>query len=188
MLSAVALTNFNLASGITILSEKSPTDFIYAVRMFKQVASGFQRDDVQVEFNGNFLPSDVRSSDPNEFWPTLYQRANLSLESSLGQDYHDPIIAFGALTGTLGIQMSAASVLPSTLALWLNTGIPLIAGTVNAGDPYQLDPAQGVIGDHSYTVIGMEVPASGAASGSNVILRNPWGIDSTPPYEFASES
>ena len=96
-LSAVALSNFDLASAISVLSQNSPTDVTYDVRLYQLApGGGIEPVEVSVEYNGTIQPGDNRSTDPNEFWPTLFQRAYLNLESSLGQDYHSETNAFRA--------------------------------------------------------------------------------------------
>ncbi len=180
-LSAVARSTFNLASEISVLSVKSPTDIVYNVDLYEPTAGGgSQLVEVPVEFNGTFQPGDARSTDPNEFWPTLFQRAYLSLENSLGLDYHSVANAFLALTGLSGTSQAMATVTPDTISGLLDNGNPAIAVTMQSADPYNLDPADGVIGDHCYTVVGIE----SSAAGTYVTLRNPWGRDSTSPYEF----
>ena len=176
-LSAVALSNFNLASAISVLSENSPTDFLYGVRLYQPTPGGGSEPvEVSVDFNGTFAPGDVRSTDPSEFWPTLCQRAYLNLESSLGQDYHYKTNAFLALTGLSATDEAVANVSPSVISGWLGAGSPVVASTEANADPYTLDPSQGIIGNHSYTVVGI-----GSSGGTTyVTLRNPWGNDSTP--------
>ncbi len=74
-LSAVALSNFDLGSAISVLSENSPTDIFYGVRLYQPAPGGGSEPvEVSVEYNGAIQPGDVRSTDPNEFWPTLFQR------------------------------------------------------------------------------------------------------------------
>ncbi len=65
---------------------------------------------------------------------------------------------------------------PSVISGWLDAGSPVVAATEANADPYTLDPNQGIIGNHGYTVIGI-----GSSEGTTyVTLRNPWGNDSTP--------
>lgn len=182
VLSAVALSNFDLASGITVASVKSPTDYVYNVRLFKPYGGGFKAETRSVEFDGVIHSWDAHSSDGVEFWPALYQRAYLSLEASLGQDYHDPVNAFTALTGLPAVENLLAArspaITPSWLLAELNAGTPVVAGTTPAPDNYRVDPAEGVMGDHAYTVLGVDT----AASVTYVTLRNPWGYDTTITY------
>jgi hypothetical protein len=49
-------------------------------------------------------------------------------------------------------------------------------------DPYTLDPSAGIIGDHDYTVVGIQNPSAGDPNATYVTLRNPWGIDTDPSY------
>ena len=178
-LSAVALSNFNLASGISVLSEISPTDIVYNVRLYEPAPGGeTQPVEVPVEFNGTFEPGDARSSDPNEFWPTLYQRAYLSLENSIGQAWQNEFTAFQALTGLAATTEPMADVTPAALSALLDDGTPVATATESSADAYNLDPAQGVIGSHGYTVVG--IASSGGTT--DVTLRNPWGQNSTPEY------
>ncbi len=71
-----------------------------------------------------------------------------------------------------------ANVTAAEISLRLDNGTPVVAGTENSGDPYNLDPAQGVIGNHAYTVVG--ITSSGGSA--EVTLRNPWGQNSTAEY------
>ena len=184
-LSAVALSSFDLASGITLVSQQSPSDYLYDVRMFEPQADGSYKPIlIPEDFNGTINSSDAKSTDPNEFWPTLYQRAYLQVESAIGRDYHFSVNAFEALTGMPTVFYTAAgftqTVTPAFIENALNSGNPMTAGTVANSDPYHLDPAAGIIGDHFYAVVGIEIPASGATSGTYLTLRNPWGTDTTP--------
>jgi hypothetical protein len=182
VLSAVAMSGFNLASGITVADTKSPTDVVYDVRLFQPLAGGgFQQDEIPVEFNGTFTPGDARSSDPNEFWPTIYQRAYLSLESSLGQGVGTFDSAIEALTGRSPTSLIGGTVAPNVFTALLDNGSPVVASTTYSVDPYNLDPAEGIIGSHAYTVVGVQ--SSGGST--YVTLRNPWGQDSTPGYADA---
>jgi hypothetical protein len=178
-LSAVALSSFKLASEISVLTMKSPTDIVYDVDLYEPTTGlPSQHVEVPVEFDGTFQPGDTRSSDPNEFWPTLFERAYLSLEGKLGLDYHDPVNAFQALTGMQASTQAISTVTPTQIDQFLNVGIPTVATTVSSPDPYTLDPAQGVIGNHSYTVAGIQT----AGAGTYVTLRNPWGVDTDWKY------
>jgi hypothetical protein len=176
ILSAVALSSFNLDSAISVLSQNSPTEVTYDVRLHEPITGGGTEPvEVPVEYNGTIQPGDARSTDDNEFWPTLFQRAYLSLESSIGQDYHAANNAFQALTGLSATDLAMANVTPSVISGWLDGGNPVVAFTESSGDPYTLDPSQGIIGDHGYTVVGI-----GSSGGTTyVTLRNPWGNDST---------
>ena len=49
-------------------------------------AQGFQSIPVAVEYDGTLDTSDARSTDPNEFWPTLYQRAYRAVETAYNLD------------------------------------------------------------------------------------------------------
>ena len=65
---------------------------------------------------------------------------------------------------------------PSVISGWLDAGSPVVAATEANADPYTLDPSQGIIGNHGYTVVGI-----GSSGGTTyVTLRNPWGNDSAP--------
>ena len=193
VLSAVALTNFDLESGITVKSVKSPSDIVYNVRLFEPTSGGgLQAIEIPEEFIGVINPADAGSSIKSEFWPGLYQRAYLSLEGSLGLDFHKANNAFRALTGVADVAYGAvattATITPSWLLSTLNGGSPVVAATVNSPDPYTLAPDRGIIGNHSYTVLGIQVPADGAKAGTYVTLRNPWGADSTAAYTNTIDS
>ena len=195
VLSAVARTNFDLASGITIASKKSATDYLYNVRLYEPASGGgFKAILIPEEFDGTVNQSDASSTDPNEFWPTLYLRAYLSLERSLNLDYHVALNAFEALTGRPAVRAgnfgtvvaNDPAITPSWIAATLGSGTPMVAGTLPVSaanpDPYKLDPAHGIIGFHSYTVLGVNTPASRSPTPTYVTLRNPWAIDTTSSY------
>ena len=178
-LSAVALSDFDLASGISVANRKSPTDIVYNVRLFDPTPGhGLSRADRQVEFIGIFQPDDVRSTDSDEFWATLYYRAYRDLETSPGLDYHRSSEALEALTGAATSWTSIGDITPALLKSWLDSGSPVVASSADVADDYALDPAEGIIGDHAYTVLGIE----GSGAGTYVTLRNPWASDSTNAY------
>ena len=160
---------------------------MYNVQLFEPAAGGgFQPVTIAEDFNGTINPSDARSTDPAESWPTLFQRAYLQLEAELGRDYHSPINAFKALTGQPASEYdligTGQTVSPTWLAQELNTGAPLTTATINYADPYNLDPGDGIMGDHSYTVMGIENASSSNISTIYLTLRNPWGTDTDPDY------
>ena len=145
-------------------------------------AGVFQPDWITVEFNGEIQPEDAHQRDPREFWATLYQRAYLELMQQEGLDYQLDDNALEALTGRNDTNF-APNLDPLTQASQilgaLNQGSPIIAST-NSSGPLLL--SGGIIHDHAYTVMGVEIPASGAASGIFVTLRNPWGTDTDWTY------
>ncbi len=99
-LSAVALSNFNLAGDLTVSPQDANGDAQYVVRLFQPGPNGtFQPVSVHGVFDGTISPEDDTSTDPSEFWPALFQRAYLTLESDLGIDFHYATAAFEALTG-----------------------------------------------------------------------------------------
>ncbi len=185
-LSAVALSNFDLADNIEFVSQTSPGNDLYQVLLYKQGTDGnFHPILFQEPFNGTINPSDASSTDSQEFWPTLFQRAFLSLESSVGQDYHSSVNAFEALTGDPARLITGSAftaITPAWIQQQINAGTPMTVGTINQGNPYTLDPANGIIGDHDYTVVGISIPASGNLNDVELTLRNPWGTDTTPSY------
>jgi hypothetical protein len=187
-LSAVALSNFDLASDISYVSQKGPDDYLYKVRLFTPGDNGtFSPVWIPEEFNGTINAGDATSTDPSEFWPALFQRAYLELEATLGQNYQTGVNAFEALTGQQATASNAIGLGQAITPQWieqnLNNGTPMIAGTVDASDPYNLDPSAGIIGNHDYTVVGIQIPPNDpAALNTYVTLRNPWGIDTYPKY------
>jgi hypothetical protein len=182
-LSAAALSDFDLESGIRLQSQVAPNDAIYLVRLFKTVGPGlFQPDWISVEFNGTIQPADAHQSDPREFWATLYQRAYLTLMQQEGLDYQVTDNALEALTGQTDTEF-APNLDPlsqaSQILAALDQGSPVVADT-NANGPLLLNG--GMIHDHAYTVLGVEIAPSGSSSGIFVTLRNPWGSDTDWTY------
>ncbi|MFO0863316.1 MAG: C2 family cysteine protease [Gemmataceae bacterium] len=182
MLSAVARTDFDLASGIKLHRFVSADTALYKVRMFKADASGTWRTHwIDVEWNGTARPTDLQSTTPGEFWMTLYQRAYLSPFNWVGENYASWENAFRSLTGR-GISSFATAgdaITPAlSIKMWLGFGVPLVAGTPFEGS-FVLG-SHGLIRNHAYTIIGIEA-AQGDSSGANtyVTLRNPWGHDTS---------
>ena len=178
-LSAVARSNVNLATGITLKKIQSDGSDVFSVRMYLADSGGaFHPYYVQVAYDGNIYPTDLQSTDTSEFWPTLYQRAYLDfMQNVVHKDYHLTTEAFKALTGQLYtsfVPNGDARTQALQIQTDLNQGHPIVAGSRDNG-PLVLD-SSGLIHDHAYTVIGVEVPPSGS-SGIYVTLRNPWAAD-----------
>ncbi len=179
-LSAVALSDFNLAADLTVSPAGANGDAPYVVRLFEPGPNGtFQPVLLHGDFNGTIDSNDAKSIDPSEFWPALFQRAYLTLETSIGADYHVPGNALEALTGAAATQFAngpGQTVTPGFIAQTLDAGTPIVASTESVADPYNLDPSAGIVGDHAYTVVGIEVPATGDPNATYLSLRNPWGF------------
>ena len=193
-LSAVALSSFNLSSGITIGAEISPTDYVYDVRVYEPVGNaGLAEIDIPVEYNGTVDASDATSTDPNEFWPTLYLR--LSRHGKFKQPRFSP-----ACQCARGVDGSARHALHRCPNQWRDDGHAKLA-------PSEIERRQpsdgpvdrrranarsrsvlGIVSDHSYTVMGVEIPASGSLSSTYVTLRNPWGQDTQAPISRRREA
>src|SRR5262249_1682335 len=134
---------------------------------------------INVPFDGSFYPTDLQSTDPNEYWPILFQRAYLILAQETGATFADMGQAFLTLTGqpyTYSAISSGDSFLPATLAADRNAGEPVVAGTRSDG-PLILDTS-GLIHQHAYTVLGID----SGLSGTFVTIRNPWGQDTDWTY------
>ncbi len=183
-LSAVARSSFNLAGDITLYRFYGPNDFVFGVRLFAPDSNGvYQSRWVNVPFDGTIYPTDLQSTDPSEYWPTLFQRAYLTLAAETGATVADTGQAILALTGhpyTYSKISSTDSSLASAIAADLNAGEPVVAATPGQDDPaHPLIPdGSGLIQDHAYTVLGID----SGSSGTFVTLRNPWAQDTSWMY------
>src|SRR5262249_18745235 len=89
-LSAVARTSFPLASNIAVTHSNGPNDLVYTVRLYTPNAQGvYQPVLIDVPFNGAIYPSDLHSTNPAEYWPTIFQRAYLVLCQETGATVAD---------------------------------------------------------------------------------------------------
>lgn len=162
------------------MQELGPNDFLFGVRLYTPNAQGtYQPVWINVPFDGTMYPTDLLSTDPNEYWPTLFQRAYLTLAQETGVSAENMGQAYEALTGqpyNSGSISSSDISLASTLSADLDAGEPVVAGTVSSG-PLILD-SSGIISDHAYTVLGID----SGPSGTYVTVRNPWAQDTDWTY------
>ena len=186
-LSAVARTNFDLADNITLYRDYGVNNYVFGVRLFTPNAQGvYQPTWVNVPFDGQIYPTDLQSTDPSQYWPTLYQRAYLQICQETGANSASIGQAFLALTGqsyTYSTISSGNSSLASTFVADLKAGEPVVASTP-AGNGALLNPdGTGLVQDHAYTVLGID----SGASGTFVTLRNPWAQDTGWEYFDANK-
>lgn len=186
-LAAVARSGFDLSSNIIVKNATGPNTGTFSVRLYSLDSSGnYKPVWVDVFFDGKIYPTDLQSTDPNEFWPTIYQRAYLKLAQETGTDVTNMGKAFGALTGLPytyydlrpggllgGINKT---LLPFNIQGDLASGHPVIAATRNASSFFLNE--SGLISNHAYTVLGIDI----TPSGTFVTLRNPWGTDTSRTY------
>ncbi len=189
-LTAVAESNFDLMSNLTLV-RKLPGDnnFLFGIRLYQPDSSGvYQPVWINVPFDGTIFPTDLQSTDPNQYWPTLFQRAYQMIAPASDGTSFDIGHAFQTLTGhayrTFSVRGASTDV-ASAIAAYLNNGQPMVAATRSNGNvtvdslgvihddgPISLD-ASGVIHDHAYTVLGIDA----GSTGPFVALRNPWAQD-----------
>ncbi len=179
VLSAVARTDFNLASRI------SAAPGGYNVQLF---GSGSQPVTIFVSSSQPITTNDLQPADNGEIWTTIYQRAYLTLQQQLGRNYKLASNAFEAVTGKTSTSLSLAGAginQAKQIKAAMSSGSPVVAVTI-PGTPndnkYVIPGSNGLVESHAYTVLGVLVPANGALSGVKVTLRNPWGKDTSNEY------
>ena len=183
VLAAATLTNFNLEGGITVLSQNANT-IVYGVRMYARNALGqFAVSPRTVVFDGTIQPADLRPADQREYWTAIYQRAYLDLASSLGAEYRSAPFAMQSLFGAEATETTndASVSRAQQIKTALLAGKATIAATRDPADPadYFIEGTSGLVYNHSYTVMGIDLPASSDLSRTYVTVRNPWGIDTS---------
>lgn len=196
VISAVALTQDATLPGRIAVQTSAPSanpfertalPSGYAVTLYKAKTSGTGFDPVviNVPFNGTLQPEDLRPADDNEFWPAIFQRAYLELADELGKNYRDSQFALTALTGagTDRYTVTPTVGLPDAqrIRASLDTGHATVASSLDLPS-YLLDTTYGIVHTHSYTVVGIEIPASNDLSQTFVTVRNPWGEDTAWEY------
>jgi hypothetical protein len=187
VLAAAALTTFSLESGITVRSAVGGMT-IYDVRMYDKTASGsFVAISQSVAFDGTVQPEDLRPADSNEYWTTIYLRAYLDFAESRGAEYRTYEFAMESLFGAgyeeTNVQEAGASLaLAKQIQSALAAGRATVAGTEDSASDL-IDSTYGLASNHAYTIMGIEIPASGNLSQTYVTVRNPWAVD-TSPYFF----
>lgn len=177
--SAVALTD-----SVSPMTAAATT--IYHVRLYQKNSQGsYVPVLIDVPFDGTVNPEDSRPGDGDEFWTLLYQRAYLTFEEQKGGNYHTYSEAIPALIGQTPEQFSVAGASLSTaqrIATALNTGRAVDAATVAGTADLLLAGSGGLAHNHSYSVIGIEIPSNGNLAQTFVTLRNPWGSDTSAKY------
>ena len=200
VLSAVARTDFPLQTGIIAittagsalpdLEAPAATPTGYQVKLFKKNSSGvLQPVMITVPFDNQLTTEDLQTADRNEYWPAIYQRAYLKLADELGQNYRVGQFAFETLTGISVekfVVTNGGLTEARRLEAALNAGRATTVSSIDAPNKV-IEGQYGIIKTHSYTLMGMEIPASGNLSEIYVTVRNPWGYDTALEF-FDSNS
>ena len=144
---------------------------------FQLYDASLQPEWVPVPFDGTVTAADMRPGDGNETWAILGKIAHdiktggerilanvMRSIRGLIPEVYDP---------AAGSRADAQRILDA-----LNAGKAVTTGTIDAvGHPTDtLDIRYGIVRDHAYTVLGIELPPTGT-DGIWVTLRNPWGRD-----------
>jgi uncharacterized delta-60 repeat protein len=173
-LAAAARTDFDLDGGITPPAN-GRLEGIYKVRLYQDAGGGnWQPISVSVTYDGTREDTDLQYSQDGEIWPILYHRAYLQVA---GDNFTDYRVAIPTLTGSPAEEVTlSGNSRAQAIALRheLNTGRIVLAGTPDGPNRY-IGGNFGVIAHHAYTLMGVDVPASGSTI--FVTLRNPWGAD-----------
>jgi hypothetical protein len=180
-LAAAVNSGANLAGRITYLGNNTFNVPLYnpQVNQYYQVTGFGPVLNVQVYFDGSTNPAvDLAVPPDGHPWAVLYQRA---YNQVFGQSPTGGSAAFALMTLTgqanysiPGANWAFGAKTPSSAADYneivnaLNQGKPIVADTKGGGN-YVLDPSTGLIGYHSYAVVG--------ADSGYVTLYNPWGVD-----------
>ncbi|MFO1020367.1 MAG: C2 family cysteine protease [Planctomycetales bacterium] len=126
---------------------------------------------------------DPRVGDDDEIWPIIYQRAYLDLASSLGQNYHSKSFALSSLLGAattledVNLSLSCANLIKSAL----ESGKAVTAGTLNTTS-FFVNSQYGIVHNHAYTILGIEIPNGTDLANAYVSIRNPWGYDTSRDF------
>ena len=184
-LSSVAMTDFNLANSL-ILDSQTTSGAHYRVRLW---ARDVQNQNLfvpyvrAVYFDFKFATQDLKAGDRKEHWPAIFQRAYLDLANTLGRNYRSPVFALEALVGAAASSRTMQNTLAyaQQIRTDLLAGRATIAGTIDVASRY-IGGTYGLIHNHAYTVMGIEIPASNSLAGTYVTVRNPWGTDSESKF------
>jgi hypothetical protein len=175
-LSAIANSGVDLAGRIQQVGENQ-----YNVPLYRP-GTGWVTQTVY--FDGTWTDNDPSVANPGDAWVCIYQRAFLQ---EMGVRWTDPNQAQWANTYGDRFQHADAALVAFTgSASWHDSAMGL--ARTNLSDLTRAVAGQrptialtrdadiqqyGLIADHAYTVLGV----SSDASGTKVILRNPWGSD-----------
>jgi len=179
-LSSVAMTDFNLANSL-ILDSQTTSGAHYRVRLWARDVlhqNLFVPYVRAVYFDFKFVTEDLKPGDRTEHWPAIFQRAYLDLANTLGRNYRSPVFALEALVGAAASSRTMQNTLAyaQQIRTDLLAGRATIAGTIDVASRY-IGGTYGLIHNHAYTVMGIEIPSSNSLAGTYVTVRNPWGTD-----------
>jgi len=178
-LSAVALTNFNLANSISVTSQTSGMT-TYNVKLWARNAQNqLVLHNRSVQFNFTVSLEDPKPGDSNEYWPAIFQRAYLDLAASVGRNYRSAIFALESLTGAAASSrdMQNSLAYAKQIQTDLLAGRATITHTPTLDTPGYIGGSYGLYSNHGYTVMGIEIPASNSLASTYVTVRNPWATD-----------
>lgn len=184
-LSAVARTNFDLASGIRLTQDLGNNQYVFQVRMFSD-DMGTPRF-VDVPFDESLDPDDLKSNDATEFWPALYLRAYLTFSDAVDRQYRSKSESLQAITGLGDTRLEINGFVTEARQMRdaLRAGSPVLAGTRDSADNI-LEREYGLVQNHAYTVMGVEF-GDGTPNDIFVTLRNPWSQDTDPNFFDADD-
>ncbi len=160
----------------------------YRVKLYKENGSGaYVPAFVDVPFDGLVEPEDLQPADDNEFWPAIFQRAYLQLAEDLGKEFRNSVFAMSTLTGKATTRLPVLGkglVEAQRIQTALNGGSFTTASSLDAaeGGVVLLDGQYGIVANHCYTVLGIEIPTNGDLTNTFVTVRNPWGRDTYWEY------
>lgn len=132
---------------------------------------------IDVPFDGTVYEDDLQPADSNELWAMMMNRANDALA-------YGNFLLTSAMARLTGVQPSEFNPYPTSrlqaemIRNALTQGRAVTAGTIDASShpTITLNSQYGIVRDHAYTVMGIELPATGT-DGTWITLRNPWGRD-----------
>ncbi len=185
VLSGVANTGFDFESGLReIRPYNSSHSGLYEVRVYQRNSSGgFDRIWQPVEFDGTVFGGDLQPTDNGEYWHLLYLRAYLDFSTDVGANYTSIRTCLETLTGhgveSFNPQQNTGVSGARQIEDALEDGRAIIAGTRDAGPSNEtiLLGNSGLVHNHAYTVMGIDIPSSPTIDNILVSLRNPWGED-----------
>ncbi len=185
-LSAVARTDFDLASGIRYNGQVADGYHIFEVRMFKENGGEFLPQWIEVPFDGRLSPGDLQSLDRGEFWPALYLRAFKTFSFDEGSSFAQLGNAMRALTGSASNRSEVVATFAQAQQVKesLENGQTITAGSRD--DSASIDPTSGIVAQHAYSVIGLEYNPSNLDE-TFVTIRNPWAKDTRRSFFDANQ-
>ncbi|TWU07500.1 cadherin domain-containing protein [Stieleria varia] len=182
-LASVARTNFNLASGIRLAEILGDSQYIFQVRLYREVNNVFEPTWIDVPFDETLEPDDLKSTDRGEFWPALYLRAYLTFSDAVDGNYRSMHESMRALTGLGHTRLTPDGSVAQAQQMLnaLENGSPIMTATRNDSGDFLLETTYGLVNNHAYTVMGVEINSS-SPDGIFVTIRNPWARDTS--YSF----